>query len=188
LLNESRFVERVIEIHLSNESSLFTDHSSSTAPDRHDLKDRNGAEWQELVERNLPHWLFWLTHILTTQAKLAAEDRPMSRTQLLELLNDRLLRHAGNELRLKAHRKRIWTAAVLRSAVYSAIKDINTPGAVTLENLGRRITAHSGSAPINLKKPLSGKHLQKLMRQNNIDWIEIKRSYKERLLTRLLKR
>jgi hypothetical protein len=112
----------------------------------------------------------------------------MSRTQLLELLNDRLFRETGNKLPLKARRKRIWTAAVLRSAVHDALKDINTPGAVTLENLGRRITARSGNAPINLKKPLSGKHLQKLLRQNNIDWIEIKRSYKERLLTRLLKR
>jgi hypothetical protein len=143
LLNESRFVERVIEIHLSNEPSLFREHSSFTTSHGHHLEDSNGAEWQELVEQNLPHWLFWLTHILTTQAKLAAEDRPMSRTQLLELLNDRLFRHAGNELRLKSHRKKIWTAAVLRSAVHGALKDIHTPGAVTLENLGRRITARS---------------------------------------------
>jgi hypothetical protein len=123
LLNESRFVERVIEIHLSNESSLFTDHSSSTAPREHHPKGSNGADWRELVEQHLPHWLFWLTHILTTQAKLAAEDRPMSRARLLQLLNDRLFREAGDELRLKAHRKRIWTAAVLRSAVHSALKD-----------------------------------------------------------------
>jgi hypothetical protein len=38
------------------------------------------------------------------------------------------------------------------------------------------------SSPIKLLKPLSSKHLQKLLRQNDIDWIKIKRRYVERLL------
>jgi len=190
LLRKSRFVARVIEIHLNNETRLSNQTTSSTDSHRDcRAEERNGAEWQGLIERNLPQWLFWVTTVLMMQAKMAAEDRPMSRAQLAELLNDRLFRQASNDLLFKTHRKRIWTPAVLRSAVHSALKDINNPGAVTLENLAKRITVRArNSSPLNLMKPLSGKHLQKLLQGNDIDWIEIKRSYKERLLTRVLKR
>ena len=86
------------------------------------------------------------------------------------------------EALFNTHRKRIWRPAVLRRAVHSALKDIHNPGAVTLENLARRIAVRSrNSSPLNLMKPLSGKHLQKLLQGNDIEWIEIKRSYKEPL-------
>jgi hypothetical protein len=188
LLEESRFVARVIEIHINNERRSFTENKPGT-DSHHHAEHHKGGEWQELVRTNLPYWLFWLTYILTAQAKLAAEDRPMSRRQLVQLLNDRLFRQAGNELGLKERRKRIWTRDILRNAVHCGLKDINTPGAVTLENLARRITAYSkNSLPIALKRPLSGKHLQKLLRQNDIPWLEIKRSYKDRILTKFWKR
>ena len=181
LLEESRFVAGVIEIYKNDDSRSFAEITSGTnSPPPH--LDHNGHEWQELVRTNLPHWLFWLTYILTAHAKLAAEDRPMSRAELAELLNDRLFRQAGNDLRFKAHRRIIWTPEVLRIAVHNALKDMNTPGAVTLENLARRITFHSrNSSSLNLMTPLSGKHLQKLLKEHDIKWIEIKKSYKERL-------
>jgi hypothetical protein len=121
LLSESGFVERVIEIQF----------------------DRDGSDslaWQNIVEQNLPYWLFCVTEILMTQAKLAGQGRPMSRAQLAELLKDRLIRQASDGLQLKPTRKRIWTMRVLRAAVHEALKDINTPGAVTLDNLAQRIT------------------------------------------------
>jgi hypothetical protein len=78
LLEESRFVARVIEIHLNNETRLSTQTTSSTDSHRDcRAEERNGAEWQELIERNLPQWLFWVTTVLTMQAKMAAEDRPI---------------------------------------------------------------------------------------------------------------
>ena len=170
LLCESGFVARVIEIQLT--------------PD-----DCDSPAWQNIVERNLPHWLFCVTEILTMQAKLAGQDRPMSRAQLAELLKERLIRQASDGLSLKPSRKRIWTMRVLRAVVNEALKDINTPGAVTLDNLAKRITWRSRKLlQMDLKKPLSGKHLQKLLRQHDIDWIKIKRSYKDRLLTEFVKR
>jgi hypothetical protein len=188
LLEESRFVAGVIEIHINNERRTFTENTPGT-DSHHHAEHHRGREWQELVRTNLPYWLFWLTHILTVQAKLAAEDRAMSRRQLVQLLNDRLFRQAGNELGLKGRRKRIWTPDILRNAVHCGLKDINTPGAVTLENLARRITARSKNLlPIALNRPLSGKHLQKLLQQNDIDWLEIKRLYKDRIVTRFWKR
>jgi len=170
LLSESGFVARVIEI--------------QRTPD-----DCDSPTWQNIVEQNLPHWLFCVTEILTTQAKLAGQDRPMSGAQLAELLKDRLIRQVMDGLRLKPARKRIWTMRVLRLAVNEALKDINTPGAVTLDNLAQRITWRARKlSQMDLKKPLSGKHLQKLLRQHDIDWIKIKRSYKDRLLTEFMKR
>ena len=78
---------------------------------------------------------------------------------------------------------------VLRAAVNEALKDINTPGAVTLDNLAQRITWRARKLlQMDLQKPLSGKHLQKLLRQHDIDWLKIKRSYKDRLLTEFMKR
>lgn len=166
---------------MNNECRSFAENTSGTKSHPHHL-DHNGNEWQELVRTNLPHWLFWLTYTLTAHAKLAAEGRPMSRAELAELLNDRLLRHAGKGLPFKAHQRIIWTPSVLRIAVHNALKDINTPGAVTLENLARRITFQArNSSSLNLMKPLSGKHLQKLLKEHDIEWIEIKKSYKERL-------
>jgi hypothetical protein len=70
LLSESGFVARVIEI--------------QRTPD-----DCDSSTWQNIVEQNLPYWLFCVTEILTTQAKLAGQDRPMSGAQLAELLKDR---------------------------------------------------------------------------------------------------
>jgi hypothetical protein len=56
LLRKSRFVARVIEIHLNNETRLSNQTSSSTDSHRDcRAEERNGAEWQELIERNLPH-------------------------------------------------------------------------------------------------------------------------------------
>src|SRR5215831_2724356 len=170
LLKESEFVARVIAIHRNNSK-------------------RTPVGWQNIVEENLPAWLFCLTDILTTQAALAAEERPMSRGQLAAQINDRLLREATVELRLKPYRKRIWTAAVLRITVYEALKYIDRPATVTLENVAKMMNRHfASSLPADVKRPLSTKHLQKLLRQNGIDWLELKRRYKERLLTRFMKR
>ena len=108
----------------------------------------------------------------------------MSRAQLGTVLNDCLLRQTKDDFLFRAHRKRLWTPALLRNMVHDALKDISLPGRVTLENIAMSINLRSRkvSSPIKLVTPLSGKHLQKLLRQNDIKWIEIKRRYVERLL------
>jgi len=79
LLEKSRFVAEVIEIHINNERRTFIGNTLGTDSYSHPTKQRSRVEWQEIVRTNLPHCLFWLTYTLTAQAKLAAEDRPMSR-------------------------------------------------------------------------------------------------------------
>lgn len=182
LLEKSRFVAQVIAIQRRDQFRLHTDSDLCESPSD-GISNRSEVEWQALVAQNLPDWLFWVTDILTTQAKLVAQNRPMSRVQLSALMNDRLLRQTSSELRLKSGRSSLWTTKLLRRAINLALSDITTPGAVTLRNVARRINVRSKEL-IGLNTPLTGKHLQKLLKQNNIDWLEIKRSYKHRLITR----
>ena len=97
MLNGLRFVARVIGIHLKNQSRLVDVDS----PNRPSGSLESDDEWQTLVTSNLPNWLFWITDILMMQAKLVARGRPMSRTQLAALLQDRLLRQGSRDLLLK---------------------------------------------------------------------------------------
>ena len=108
---------------------------------------------------------------------LVEENRQMSRAQLATVLNDRLFRQTKDDLLFRAHKKRLWTQALLRNTVHEALKDISLPRRGTLENVAMSINLRSRrvSSPIKLVTPLSGKHLQKLLRRNNINWIEIKR-------------
>ncbi|MFS8085263.1 MAG: hypothetical protein ACMG6H_06500 [Acidobacteriota bacterium] len=181
LLNELRFVARVIDIHQKNHSRLI-DIDSPNAPSGSLESD---DEWQTLVTRNLPNWLFWITDILIMQAKLVARGCPMPRTQLAALLQDRFLRQASRDLLLKGSRNKFWTAHILRIAIDRALPGMRAPGAITLANLARRINADSQDVSDTAGKALSGKHLQKLLKKHDIDWIEIKRSHKKRLLTRM---
>lgn len=82
LLHESNFVPRVIEIHLKNKARLIEVDLRASAP----ASSENHYEWQVLVIRILPDWLFWITDLLTTQAKLVATGRAMPRNQLAALL------------------------------------------------------------------------------------------------------
>ena len=183
LLDKSGFVEEVIDFYVNNERRLLTETTSGADSPLHSERQNTG-DWEQLVRTRLPDWLFWLTYILTVQAKLVEGNRQMSRAQLATLLSDRLFRPTRDDLLFRAHRKRLWTPALLRNVVHDALKDINIPGRVTLENLAMSITVRSrrASSPIKLLTPLSGKHLQKLLRQNDIKWIEIRRRYVTRLL------
>jgi hypothetical protein len=182
-LEKSGFVEEVIDFYINNERRLLTETASDN-DSRYPGGRHNTGEWQQLVRTSLPAWLFWLTYIMTAQAKLVEEDRPLSRARLAALFSDRLFHQNRDDLLFKAHKKRFWTPALLRHMVHEALKDISLPSRVTLENLAMSINLRSRriSSPIKLVTPLSGKHLQKLLRQNDIKWIEIKRRYVERLL------
>ena len=175
-LEKSGFVEEVIDFYIDKERRLLAEKASGPDP-THDSEPLNTGEWEHLVRTRLPDWLFWLTYILTAQARLAEEKREMSRAQLETVVNDRLFRQSRNDFLFRAHRKKLWTPRLLRNIVHEALKDINLPGRVNLENVAMSINLRSrkASLPIKLVTPLSGKHLQKLLRQNDIKWIEMKR-------------
>jgi hypothetical protein len=183
LLDKSGFVEEIIDFYIYKERQLLTGNGSVTDWPHYREYGTTG-EWKELVRTRLPDWLFWLTYILTAQAKLVEENRQISRGKLADLIKSRLFLRNRDDRLCGARKKRFWTPALLRHVVNEALKDINTPGRVNLENLATNINFRTSkpSSPIKLFKPLSAKHLQKLLRQNDINWIKIKRRYVERLI------
>ena len=84
VFEESGFVEEVINFYINKERRLLTENTSGT--DWRHSERHNTGEWEQLVRTHLPNWLFWLTYILTAQARLVDENRPMSRVQLARLL------------------------------------------------------------------------------------------------------
>ena len=181
LLTESQFVAKVIEIYCSDKATLerHREPEDSTATI---IKIQVDSQWKSLVKKHLADWLFRITDILTMQAKFASRGYPMSHAQLAALIADAFLMEAAEDLQLRDGRNEIWNAYSLKSAINSVLPEIKTSGAVTLTNVAKKITARSKEIlDCRSKTPLSGKHLQKLLKVHSIDWMAIKRSYKKRL-------
>jgi hypothetical protein len=182
-LEKSGFVEEVIDFYIDKDRRLLTENPSGTDSSHHS-EPLNTAEWEHLVRTRLPGWLFWLTYILTAQARLAEEKRKCRERNLrrssttdcfarpkMTCCSERIGRNFGHQPCLE-----ILFMKLSKTSAYL--------GRVTLENVAMSINFRStkASSPIKLLTPLSGKHLQKLLRQNDIKWIEIKRRYVTRLL------
>jgi hypothetical protein len=128
-LEKSGFVEEVIEFYINKERQLLTESASGTGS-THNSDRLNTGQCEQLVRTRLPDWLFWLIYILAAQARLVEENRQMSRAQLAAVLNDRLFRQTKDDLLFRAHRKRLWTQALLRNMVHEALKDISPEGSL----------------------------------------------------------
>jgi len=181
LLEKSRFVSSVIDIHIRDRTRLdqYSEPSNSTG----DILNIEDSQWQVFVEKYLADWLYSITDILLMQAKFVSRGRPMSRAELAALLHDRFLGWESKDLQLKDGRNEVWSAYTLRSAINRVLPEIKTSGAVTLTNLAKRINLRSREILFRkMKTRLSGKHLQKLLKKHDIDWTRIKKAYKQRLL------
>jgi hypothetical protein len=180
LLEDSEFVARVIEIYHSDRSSLdsYSEPADSSAMT---VEIQEDSQWETLVKKHLADWLFRITDILTMQAKFASRGYPMSHAQLAALIADAFLMEAAEDLQLRDGRNELWNAYTMKLAINSALPEIKTEGAVTLTNVAKKINARFEEISHRSKKPLSGKHLQKLLKVHNIDWMAIKRSYKKHL-------
>ena len=189
LLEDSQFVAKVIEIYCSDRTALERHRepwdSSATI-----VKIQEDSQWKSLVKKHLADWLFRITDILTMQAKFASRGYPyVSRAQLAALFDDAFLLDASEDLLLKDGRNEVWSAYALKRAINTVLPEIKTSGAVTLANLARRINAKSEEIIVGgMRARLSGKHLQKLLKKHHINWIEIKKSYKKRLLAQTMHR
>ena len=87
-------------------------------------------------------------------------------------------KQADPDLLLNGGREKSMDRGMFRAAVNHALPEIRSPGAVTLANLARIINTGSKCPGMaDLIKPLSGKHLQKLLGQHQIDSIEIKKTH-----------
>jgi hypothetical protein len=191
LLEKSRFVSGVIDIHTRErawreECIRIRYGSNELIPEHTDSEWRrfvDDSEWQAFVKDRLADWLFGITEILTMQAKLVASGDPMSRAELGSLFDAQFLGSQSEDVCLKDGRNEVWTASTLRKAVNRVLPEIKTVGAVTLSNLAKRINAHSREILFGrLKTRLTGKHLQKLLKKHGIDWIGLKKAYKQHLV------
>ena len=193
LLEKSRFVSRVIDIHTREkawrEECIRTRYGSNELiPEHTDSEWRrfvDDSEWQAFVKDRLADWLYAITEILTMQAKLVASGDPMSRAELASLFDDKFLGSESKDVCLKDGRNEVWTAHTLRDVINRVLPEIKTVGAVTLSNLAKRINARSPELLLlQLKTRLTAKHLQKLLKKHGIDWIGLKKAYKQHLIAK----
>jgi hypothetical protein len=182
LLKNTQFVARVIDI---QERDLARAKRCRTESDWTEplLELYQDPKWKVLTEKHLADWLYRITDILIMQACFSSRGFPMSHAELTALVHDAFLGWKSKDLDLKDGRNEIWNAHDLKLAVNVALPEIKTIGAVTLSNLAKKINAHSRRLLFGRTKTrLSGKHLQKLFSEHDIDWNGIKKAYKQRLL------
>jgi len=182
LLETTQLVSKVIDIQerdLAEAKRCRTEYDPSEPL----LELYEDLRWKGFTEKHLADWLYNITDILIMQASFTSRGHPMSHAELAALINDAFLNGKTKDLELRDGRNQIWNAHTLKSAVNIALPEIKTTGAVTLSNLAKKINAHSMRLLFGrTKKRLSGKHLQKLFTEHDIDWIQIKKLYKQRLV------
>src|SRR6267142_7090348 len=90
LLERSRFVSRVIDIHVRDNTRLDQYREPDDESTRKIL-EIDDTQWHNLVKTNLADWLYGIADIFIMQAKFASRGYPMSRVELASLLHDRFL-------------------------------------------------------------------------------------------------
>ena len=134
--------------------------------------------FQDFVRTWLAHWLYRVTDIVTLQAKNLSSGKRFSHAELTALIDDAFLDRASDELPLRDGRNEVWNLFTLKSALNRVLPEIKTAGALTLSNVAKRINATRNQYPfVRNRKPLTAKHLQKLLKQHGIDWFEVKKAY-----------
>lgn len=182
LLETTHFVAKVIDIKERDlaESKRCRRERDSSEPLLELYED---PKWKFLTEKLLADWLYKIADILIMHTTFTSRGLPMSHAELTALIQDAFLGWKSKDLDLKDGRNEVWNAYDLKLAVNLALPEIKTIGAVTLTNLAKRINAHSKHILFGRTKTLlSGKHLQKLFAQHDIDWPHIKKLYKQRLV------
>jgi hypothetical protein len=180
LLTGTDFVSKVIEIYRRDELRKF------------DFLQRFGlslsvAEFEETLQREaeflrkyLPDWLYQLIDTLAVEALFAARGEPMLKSRASDLYNFIFVERESNAPPLKDGRNEVWNTHTLKWAINHALPKIKVPGNVTLETLARKINNLPKVGRLEKqRKALTGKHLQSLLKEHNIDWIKIKKHYKK---------
>jgi hypothetical protein len=185
LLETTQFVAKAIVIQerdLAESKRCRTEYDSSEPL----LDLYEDAKWKVFTEKHLQDWLYKITDILIMQARFASRGFPMSHAELTALINDAFLGWESKDLDLRDGRNEIWNAYNLKFAVNIALPEIKTIGAVTLTNLAKKINSRSMEILYGRTKTrLSGKHLQKLFTKHDINWIQMKKLYKQRLVAEI---
>jgi hypothetical protein len=144
--------------------------------------EENFQRQEEFLRKYLPNWLFQLTDTLAVEALIAASGEPMLKSQADDLYKFIFIDRGPGDPPLKDARNEIWNLRTLRWAIEDALPKIKTIASVTLDTLAKKINTLPKRGWLKKKrKPLTGKHLQKLLKEHNIDWKKIKKDYIKQL-------
>jgi hypothetical protein len=182
LLRECDFISKVIQIYRKDAAREFAERKKYT-PNPSEAEFEESFSFQEVYIREyLPGWLCSITGILILEAFCASLGEPLERSRMAELVNFSFVDRGPGERQLKDGRNEIWDKHVLRWALGQVLPTFKASGAISLAATARKINQLPKRGMLRkMKRALTGKHLQKLLQDHDIDWLEEKKHYQNRL-------
>jgi len=180
LVQESDFVSKVIQIYHTDALRSFNEglRHGSVADFERDFRRQ-----EEFIRKYLPVWLCQITEVLAIEALYASTGEPMTRKNIEDIIHFLFLERGPGDLPLKDGRNEIWNRHLLKWALGQVLPTFKVIGAVNLASTARKINQLPKRGWLRkMKKALTGKHLQKLLKDHDIDWLKEKREYKTRLM------
>lgn len=182
LLEESGFMSQVIEIYRKEELRKFEYHQKYGSTRSSTEFEENFQRQEDFLRTYLPNWLFQLTDTLAVEALFAASGEPMLKSRADDLYKFIFIERGPGDPPLKDARNEIWNSHALKWAMNEALPKIKTIANVTLNTLAKKINELPKRGWLQKRrKALTGKHLQKLLKEHNIDWMKIKKDYIKQL-------
>jgi hypothetical protein len=179
LLKEVDFVPKVINIYHRHELKDLHDWQEYGLGPSTPSFEQAFIRQEEFMMKYLSDRLYQATDTLFIEAVCAAIGRPMRRSLAGKLYHSIFVRRGPWAPPLRDGRNEVWDTAVLKWAIRVALPKIKNSRNVTLPALAKKINALPRKGLLkDVKKTLSGRYLQKLMKDHQINWIEIKRVYK----------
>lgn len=182
LLAECDFISKVIQIYREDAAREFADRKKC-APNHSAADFEESSRFQEeFIRKYLAGWLYSITEILMLEAFFAATGEPLERSKMAELINFSFVERGPGDRPLKDGRNEIWNRHLLRWALGQALPKFKVGSAITLASTARKINQLPERGMLGkMKRPLTGKHLQKLLQDHDIDWLKEKKRYQNRL-------
>lgn len=179
LLEELDFVPKVIEIYRRYALKELQEYRKYyIAPS--DLKfGQNFLRQEEFLLRYLPGRLYQATDTLVIEAIMFAIGTPMRRSLAFDLYNSIFVRRNSSAPPLRDGKNEKWGRPALVFAIHSVLFTIKNFRNVTLATVAKKINALPREGVLKDKKRnLTGKHLQKLLKEHHLHWKVIKMNYK----------
>jgi len=183
LLNETSFISRILEIYRRDALRRFRigKHYLGSKQPFGEFEEEQ-ARVENFVNKYLPQRLFDSVDVLMIEASFMRSGEPMRKAQLAKLIDIMFVHRIPGDPPLKDGRNEVWNAANLKSALNRVLPKIKVPGAVTLSVVAKKINKLPKTGSLQSgKKPLSAKHLQKLFREHDVNWMHVKRDHIKRL-------
>ncbi len=182
LLVELDFVPKIVEIYRREEHrevELWQKYGITLSGQR---LEQTFLRQEEFILKYLPDRLYQATDTLVIEAVLAAIGRPMRRSLAIDLYNSIFVRRDASAPPLRDGRNEIWDSISLKWAINHVLLTIKNPSNLTLATVAKKINALPRKGMLkNMKKDLTDKHLQKLLKEHHINWMRIKSAYKSML-------